>query len=656
MPEIDFLNAELLWGLALLAPFAVALYFWEQMRIGRIKRITQESRSSRFSTPRVVLPTILAALMIIAAARPYSGFTETEVERPGRDIMVVLDGSRSMMANDLSPSRLEFSKRKLLDLLQLLRKRGSGDRVGLILFAGESYLFTPLTADYAVLRHFINAVTTELISAHGSSMFTAVETAISSLHAAKTKHPTILLISDGEDNFLERGQLISLLKSSSLPLNILGIGTAHGANITLRDGSYLRDSRGEIVLSKLNEELLRYLAEESGGAYRQATHSDEDIVQLLDEFGSLSVVDTASELQRVRIYYELGPYIVWIVCAVFLATFAIGRREWILAVLLLFAPGMPGTAAAKSEENAEITSGGFWTSRSGLNEGYHAYQQGDYENARIIFEEHVARHPNDLKALQALGSAYYKLGRYPDAQRVFSQLDARAATGRDKFAALYNLGNANLLAEDYKRAIKSYTESLKIKPGDENAEYNLELAKRLLREEEKRKQEEERQQKQREQQEQQQNGDESNEQKNNQQGESPQNSENQESSSPQESSSDPQSSPQDGEPSQREQSEGDAQSQPNQDSAEQPSDPNETEAPDEKSADEGERPEFTTEDGDSRAEDQAAQSEKSDRSSPMSEEALARAEAESWLDSLPDSPILYRRKLPARTKRSEQTW
>ena len=504
--SIAFIHPHILWALLGLLPFAALLFYFEKIRCVRLKILgldesktagqhSVRSRSSKVKDPRtfgerptrfrkwikVLTPCLLFGLIIISLARPYNGTEEVKISGSGSDLMLVVDISRSMLATDINPSRLEFTKRKLEDLTRYLNRKAAGDRIGIVLFADESYLYCPLTQDYGVLEYFIKAISTELISSQGSVIADAVDTAIKSLEEVKSKDARILLISDGEDSQLSADAVIKSAKDHLLNIDVLAVGTTEGAAIDLGNRTFIRDQKGQIVISKMNEEVLKEIALQTGGFYEKAVFSDSDFEKLLSNHKDTLNILKKDKKSTITVYKELGPYIV-IAAFCFLLLFYLsgfGPYLLILIVCLFTNPDLGRTQSPALTENRDLTKPDLLN----LHEAYLSYQNSDYEKAVAAFAQAYKQNPDDMDILQAYASSLYKSGKFEDAKKLFTDLKQKSKAANKQFDADYNLGNTNFKLEDYKTAVQNYEEALKRKPEDQNTKANLELARKKLLEE-----------------------------------------------------------------------------------------------------------------------------------------------------------------------------
>jgi len=222
---------------------------------------------------------IMAVLcFVFALVRPKWGFHWEDVKRVGVDIMVAIDVSKSMLAEDVKPSRLERAKREVYDLCQMLE----GDRIGLIAFAGTSFVQCPLTLDYGAFRMFLDHLSPDLIPTPGTSLGSAIRKAIESFDRQQRTSKALILITDGEDHDQDTADVLAEAKKEGIKIFAIGVGQDSGTPIPASDGSggFLKDRRGEMVLSRLDEKALQKMAIETGGSYVRSVTGDMDLDQI----------------------------------------------------------------------------------------------------------------------------------------------------------------------------------------------------------------------------------------------------------------------------------------------------------------------------------------------------------------------------------------
>jgi Ca-activated chloride channel family protein len=294
------------------AAFALALfYLWALKRrsslLGRFadKRLVAEiapSMSTALKAVRMAMVALSFLLCVTALARPQWGFIWQEVKHTGIDMMIAIDVSKSMLATDVKPDRLERSKFAVKDLVKKL----SGDRVGLIAFSGTAFLQCPLTIDYNGFLLALDDLTTATIPRPGTAITAAIREAINVLKGPDTKYKVLVIITDGED--LEGDALKAAKDAADLGIKIycIGVGTTEGELIPAvgRDGArgYLADKRGNVVKTKLNEDILKQVAISTGGSYVRATQGEFGLVLLYDK--SISKLEKRDIDAKMRKQYQ----------------------------------------------------------------------------------------------------------------------------------------------------------------------------------------------------------------------------------------------------------------------------------------------------------------------------------------------------------------
>lgn len=214
------------------------------------------------------------ALIAISLARPQVGAGLREVKRTGRDIIFALDVSKSMLARDATPSRLHVAKREISRMLQMLE----GDRVGLVVYAGEGFLQCPLTMDYSAMRLFLDIARIGIVPKPGTNITEAIQTATEAFKRAESENRIIVLFSDGESHDDKPEEAAKKAREEGIKIYTVGVGTPAGQPIPIPDANgnivYKKDSSGEPILSRLDEDTLRKIALETGGKYYFASQTE----------------------------------------------------------------------------------------------------------------------------------------------------------------------------------------------------------------------------------------------------------------------------------------------------------------------------------------------------------------------------------------------
>ncbi|MEM6264376.1 MAG: VWA domain-containing protein [Bacteroidota bacterium] len=294
MEMIKFARPEALYLLFLLIPVAVGYIWFIRGRrkalnaMGTRHLVTQllEHPPKHKHPIKFVLVLLALACFVVALANPQLGTKYEKVKRSGVDLIVALDISRSMLAEDVRPNRLRRAKLFINRLIEQL----SGDRIGLIVFAGNAYLQVPLTSDYAAAKTFLKTVNTELASTQGTAIGEAIRMADKAFESGEKKNQALLIISDGENHEEDAREAAKEVAEKGLQLYTLGIGSPDGSPIPITRGGRTelkRTNDGSIVLSKLNEDMLRQIALEAGGEYYPLAGGDEVVDQVMDALAGL---------------------------------------------------------------------------------------------------------------------------------------------------------------------------------------------------------------------------------------------------------------------------------------------------------------------------------------------------------------------------------
>lgn len=228
---------------------------------------------------------VIALIFIfLALLQPQWGKKDQNILQEGRDLLILLDISQSMLAKDLKPSRLEFAKLKIRTLISKLKT----DRVGLIVFSGSAFLQCPLTVDHAAFLMYLNHIDTEMISSGTTSIENALQKAISVFKASQErKNKILVLMTDGEDFSVNLSQAKNWAQEQNVHLFAMGIGTSDGAPIPMHDNTgkqigHYTEQDGKFAISKLNEALLSNITQTLAGNYIRATYQDTDVEQLIN--------------------------------------------------------------------------------------------------------------------------------------------------------------------------------------------------------------------------------------------------------------------------------------------------------------------------------------------------------------------------------------
>ena len=325
---INFANAQYLFLLLLIPLFFIIQMVVLRLRRRRIRKFGDEtlvnaimpSYSKAKVWVRLSMFSVGFFFLIIGLSRPQIGAKLKEHETKGAEIMIVLDVSNSMLAEDYSPNRLERAKLAISRLVDKLRE----DRIGLIVFAGNSFVQLPITTDYVSAKMFLNSITTESVPVQGTAIGDAINTAMRSFSAQSEKSRAIIVITDGENHEDDAVAAAMTAAEAGAKVYTIGVGSPEGQPIPV-DGDLLKDKDGNIVVTKLDEESLIEIAEAGGGAYVHAGN---------DEFGLNPIIDDIRKMDDEQYnsvifeeYDEQFMYFLAIALAFFVLEMLIGERK-----------------------------------------------------------------------------------------------------------------------------------------------------------------------------------------------------------------------------------------------------------------------------------------------------------------------------------------
>lgn len=288
-----FEHFEYLWALTLLVPITgLYLYYlwWRKnslKKFGRTELVQQLTPSlARWANPvKFVLVALAYVFIVLGFANPQIGTKQEKVKRQGIDVVVALDVSNSMLSEDVKPNRLLRAKNFISNFLNELHN----DRMGLVVFAGKAYLQMPLTVDYGAAKMYLKTINTNMVPTQGTNIGEAIDLARQSLQSDEqdNKSKALIIITDGEDNEGGVDDALEEAKKEGIKVFTLGVGTDNGAPIPVGN-DYKRDESGNIVLTKMNEQMLRDIATKGNGKYLRLGSGKDEVNAILKELGRIS--------------------------------------------------------------------------------------------------------------------------------------------------------------------------------------------------------------------------------------------------------------------------------------------------------------------------------------------------------------------------------
>ena len=325
---IHFANSQYMLLLLLIPFFFVLQAIVLRMRTKRIRRFGDETLVKQlmpsYANAKVWVRLTMFALgfffFVIGLSRPQIGAKLKEHETKGAEIMIVLDVSNSMLAEDYSPNRLERAKLAISRLVDKLRE----DRIGLIVFAGNSFVQLPITTDYVSAKMFLNSISTESVPVQGTAIGEAINTAIRSFSAQSQKSRAVVVITDGENH--EDDPVAAAKQAAEMGVRVftIGVGSPEGKPIPM-DGELLKDKEGNIVVTRLDEKVLQDVASAGNGVYVRAGNSEFGLNPIIDDIRKME--DEKYSSLVFEEYDEQFMYFLAIAFVFFIMEMLIGDRR-----------------------------------------------------------------------------------------------------------------------------------------------------------------------------------------------------------------------------------------------------------------------------------------------------------------------------------------
>ena len=509
--------AQPIWLLAGLVTCSALV--WQYRRFDRKQRIALAQfvsarllpkLTSSISASRKLVKRILfilgVAFVFIALARPQAGFELQETHRKGLELLFAVDTSKSMLAQDVKPDRLTRAKLAVTDLVAKL----NGDGVGLIAFAGSSFLQCPVTLDYDAFHESLDALDVNVIPKGGTDIAAAIHEAETVFKTRTTADKIVILITDGEDL---GGEAISAAQSAAkngVKIFSVGVGSTTGELVPVPsetgETDFAKDENGRPVKSRLDETTLKKIAELTGGIYQPLGAQGEGLTNIYER-GLAGFKRQDLKAREARVPLEKFHWALLAALACFVGELLIGNRRRVRGSNL-----RPATAAAALMILAGVAS----TKAASPQSAEQAYEKGDFAKSQQDYAASAAREPSKAELQFNAGDASYKTGDYAQAASGFEK---SLKTGQVPVQqnAYYNLGNTKYrlgqktekenpqeTIKTWEEAVKSYDTALQIKADDADAKHNRDFVKRkieqLKKQEEQKKQDQQKQQDQKNQQ------------------------------------------------------------------------------------------------------------------------------------------------------------
>jgi len=402
---------------------------------------------------------LVGSILVVALAGPVWEKIPQPIFKPQAALVIALDLSKSMDANDIKPSRLTRARHKIADILS---QRPEGQSA-LVAYAADAFVVTPLTEDSATIKALLPSLTTDIMPAQGGRADRAVKQALELFSNAGVARGDVLIVSDGFST-TEVVEIERLVRENPVfRISILGIGSESGGPIPLASGSFLKDSQGSIVISRMPVAMMRALARKGSGEFQTISTDDTDIQAILNimQTNPLDSEVGASD-QHTDTWREQGPWLILLLLPLMALAF---RRGVLLILPLLLLPFPPQADALGWDE--------LWQNRN--QRGSLLFEQGDHDAAANLFN-----HP------QWKASSLYRAGKYDQALQFWNSDDSEDSQ--------YNRGNALAKAGRYEDAIKAYQQVLDQNSQHLDASYNKQLLEDILKQQQQQQQQDQQQQ------------------------------------------------------------------------------------------------------------------------------------------------------------------
>ena len=507
---MTFGHADWLWALVAVPLLALFFVRAERRSAARLREFVSPrllpqlgATVNRFRrTLRFGLLLLGLALGIVSLAQPRYGFSYDEVKRKGLDLIIAVDTSRSMLANDVPPNRLQRVKLAGQDLITELR----GDRVGLIAFAGRAFLQAPLTIDYDAAVEALNDLDTNVIPEGGTNISAAIELAVKTFGKSAVGNRALIIFTDGEELAGDSAKVAKSAADAGVRIFTVGVGTPEGSLIPLPAKSggtaFVKDSKGEVVKSKLDEKRLREIAESTGGIFIPLVNGPAGMQQLYAEgLSKMQAADIDARMSQQpieRYQWPLGAAILALATSMLISE----RKKVVRRKLTAPAKAKPVLAGVGAMLLSTII---VQAAAPGL-DAYRAEHFSDaYAQLQQTLQQHPSAHATDKIHFDA-GAAAYKMKDYPKAMESFSQ--ALLSPDRQLQAqSHYNLGNTlyqrgetqktpEKKLTDWNNALQHYDEALKIDPENKEAKENADFVRKKIDELKKQEEQKDKQQEQ----------------------------------------------------------------------------------------------------------------------------------------------------------------
>ena len=413
------------------------------------------------------------ALIIVMLARPQLGTKISHEKRQGIETIIAMDISNSMLAQDVTPSRLDRCKMMVENLVDNF----TDDKIGLIVFAGDAFIQLPITSDYVSAKMFLADIQPSLIATQGTDIALAISKAVNSFTQEEGIGKAIIVITDGEDHEGGAVEAAQEARKKGMRVYVLGVGSKGGAPIPDGNGGYMKDRAGNTVMTRLNQDMCRDIAKAGGGAYIHVDNNSDAQRQLDNELAKLSKKETETTVYSDfdEQFQAVGILVLLLLIAELCllecknpllknVRFFKGKRRYASAILALMLVSAIPTQAQSD--------------RSNIREGNRLFRSGKHADSEVSYRKAMEKNPRNPQAAYNLGNALFAQKKDSAAVVAYQSGVQLETSAIRKAMGYHNMGVVCQSHKMFSEAIEAYKNALRLNPKDDEARYNLEICKK----------------------------------------------------------------------------------------------------------------------------------------------------------------------------------
>ena len=419
------------------------------------------------------------ALVVLMMARPQMGTKVSNEKRTGIETVIAMDISNSMLSEDVAPSRLDRAKMMVENMVD----KFTDDKIGLIVFAGDAFVQLPITSDYVSAKMFLSDITPSMIATQGTDIAHALDMATHSFTQQEGIGRAIIVITDGEDHEGGAVEAAQVAKKAGMRVFVLGIGSPKGSPIPDGNGGYMKDESGNTVMSALNEDMCRQIAQAGGGAYIHVDNNSNAQEQLNAELDKLSKKEISSTFYS-DYDEQFQAFGIIVLILLIMEICILDRKNPLLKNVTIFS----------RKKNMMIVlllvsvSAMAQTDRQYVRQGNKHFRQGNYAEAEVSYRKALEKNSSNSQALYNLGNALFAQKKDSAAIQQYESAAKVEKNSLRRAKSFYNIGVVCQNHQMFGEAIEAYKEALRLNPKDDCCRYNLELCKRQQKRQQNKKQ------------------------------------------------------------------------------------------------------------------------------------------------------------------------